>query len=65
MEIQGFKKAAKDAGLKMKKKNTIVESWPLRLKLRPGDTGAQAEFDLLLSSSSSGIEHYVEWSNAE
>jgi hypothetical protein len=49
----------------MKKKNTIVESWPLRLKARPGDVGAQKEFDLLLSSSSSGIEHYVEWSIEE
>jgi hypothetical protein len=57
IEIQGFKSAAEDAGLVMKKKNTIVESWPLRLKARPGDVGAQKEFDLLLSSSSSGIEH--------
>lgn len=63
MEIQGFKDVARDAGLIMKKKNTIVELWPLRLKAKPGDVGAQAEFNLLLSSSSSGIEHYVEWSN--
>ena len=63
LKIQGFESAARDAGLIIKKKNTIVESWPLRLKLRPGDVGAQEEFDLLLSSSSSGIERYVEWSN--
>ena len=63
MEIQGFKSAAIDAGLIMKRKNTIVELWPLRLKARPGDVGAQEEFDLLLSSNSSGIVHYVEWSN--
>jgi hypothetical protein len=65
MELQGFKRAASDAGLIMKNKNTIVESWPLRLKARPGGVGAQEEFDLLLSSSSSGIEHYVEWSRVQ
>jgi hypothetical protein len=65
MDLQGFKSAASDAGLIMKKKNTIIESWPLRLKARPGDVGAQEEFDLLLSSSSSGTEHYVEWSRVQ
>jgi hypothetical protein len=64
MELQGFKSAAKGARLTMKKKNTIVELWPLRLTTRPGDIGAQEEFDLLLSSSSSGVERYVEWSRA-
>jgi hypothetical protein len=33
-----------------------VESWPLGLRIRPGDVGAQEEFDLLLSSSSGGVE---------
>jgi hypothetical protein len=63
--MQNFKSSARDAGLIMKKKNTIVESWPLRLKASPGDLDAQEEFDLLLSSSSSGIERYVEWSKTE
>jgi len=62
MDLQNFKTAATEAGLMMKKKNTIVKPWPLRLTLGPEDAGAQEEFDLLLSSCSSGIERYVEWS---
>lgn len=62
MEIQDFEKYAREAGLLMKRKNTIVETWPLRLKAKPGDDGAQEEFDLLLSSTSSITEYYVEWS---
>lgn len=62
MELQKFETAASEAGLIMKKKNTVVEPWPLRLTLRPKDVGAQEEFDLFLSSCSSGVEHYVEWS---
>jgi hypothetical protein len=32
-----------------------------RLKLRPGQSGAQEEFDRLLSGGVSGKERYVEW----
>jgi hypothetical protein len=63
MEFQKFKTAASEAGLMMKKKSTVVEPWPLRLALKQEDVGAQEEFDLLLSSNSSGVERYVEWSN--
>jgi hypothetical protein len=62
MEVQDFKGAARDAGMTMKRINTIVDSWPLRLKARVSDMDAQGEFNLLLSSSSSGVERYVEWS---
>jgi hypothetical protein len=62
MKIQRFRDAASDAELTMKMTNTIVEPWPCRLKVKPKDYGAQEEFDLLLSSSSSGVERYVEWS---
>lgn len=48
-------------GVAMKVKHTIVEKWPLRLKLRPGQQGAQEEFEMLRSSDHSGIERYVEW----
>lgn len=47
------------AGLKVK--HTIVEEWPFRLKLEPGEPGAQEEFDRLLAGGSSGKECYVEW----
>ncbi|KAI3324399.1 hypothetical protein HD806DRAFT_522187 [Xylariaceae sp. AK1471] len=50
-----------DSGLVMKKTNTIVDKWPTQLKLKPGDPGARKEFDLLLASSFTGYERYVEW----
>ncbi|KAF1831410.1 hypothetical protein BDW02DRAFT_531923 [Decorospora gaudefroyi] len=65
MEIEDFEGAARDAGVTMKKKNTVVESWPCRMKAKLGDPGAQEEFDLLLSSTSTGVEHYVEWLSGE
>ncbi|RYN62674.1 hypothetical protein AA0119_g13108 [Alternaria tenuissima] len=64
MKLQDFKGAARDAGMRMKTVNTIVDSWPLRLGAGKTDTAAQQEFNLLLSSSSSGVERYVEWSRS-
>ncbi|KAB8302796.1 hypothetical protein EYC80_006141 [Monilinia laxa] len=44
-------------GMKIKKKHTLVDKWPLRLRM-----GArQNEFDMLLASGHSGSERYVEW----
>jgi len=45
--------------------NTIIEKWPLRLKLLPHEKGAKEEFNSLLSSSHTGIERYVEWSRTK
>jgi hypothetical protein len=45
----------------MKTKHTVIEEWPFRLKLRPGQQGAQEEFDRLLGGGVSGKERYVEW----
>ena len=33
----------------------------MRLKLRPEQVGAKEEFAILLASSHSGAERYVEW----
>lgn len=41
--------------------HTIIEQWPYRLKLQPGDPGAQEEFDRLFSGGLSGTECYLEW----
>jgi hypothetical protein len=41
----------------MKKKNTVIEKWPLRLK--KGAT--KEEFRILHSSGHVGSERYVEW----
>jgi hypothetical protein len=56
-----FSDAEQFIGEAMKEKHTIIEKWPFRLKLRPGQPGAQEEFDRLLSGGMSGKERYVEW----
>jgi len=57
MKEVGFDVAARMAGVVMKRKNTIVGEWPLRLR-----GGARTEeFDLLLASGHTGCERYVEW----
>lgn len=48
-------------GVKMRQRNAVVEPWPMRLKKKPGEEGADEEFQSLLASSSSGAERYVEW----
>lgn len=52
---------AEYVGLCMKTEHTIIEKWPMRLKLSLPQAGAQDEFDLLQSSGHSGSERYVEW----
>ncbi|KAK4237717.1 hypothetical protein C8A03DRAFT_44438 [Achaetomium macrosporum] len=56
-----FAEAAQFLGAAMKEKHTIIEKWRFRLKLRPGQPGAQEEFDRLLAGGVSGKERYVEW----
>lgn len=48
-------------GAAIKETNTIIDKWPYRLNLRPGQPGAQEEFDRCLSGGTSGKERYVEW----
>jgi hypothetical protein len=40
----------------MKKQHTVIEKWPMVLKLRPGQKGAKEEFEMLLSSGYVGTE---------
>lgn len=56
-----FAEAAELVGAVMKEKHTIIDKWPFRLKLQPGQAGAQEEFDRLLRGGESGKERYVEW----
>ncbi|OBT63191.1 hypothetical protein VE03_07739 [Pseudogymnoascus sp. 23342-1-I1] len=56
-----FSETAQCVGAAMKEKHTVIEKWPFKLKLRPGQPGAQKEFDRLLSGGVSGKERYVEW----
>ncbi|KAK4206240.1 hypothetical protein QBC37DRAFT_460375 [Rhypophila decipiens] len=56
-----FDNLSTQLGVSEKECNTIVEKWPIRLKLRHGQDGAQEEFMVLLGSNFSGTERYVEW----
>ncbi|KAJ0336226.1 hypothetical protein KNSL1_013354 [Colletotrichum chrysophilum] len=56
-----FCQSAQLVGAAMKGSHTVIEKWPFRLKLRPGQTGAQEEFDRLLGGRVSSKERYVEW----
>ncbi|KAK1240145.1 LOW QUALITY PROTEIN: hypothetical protein MKX08_007587 [Trichoderma sp. CBMAI-0020] len=58
-----FEEGGKFINMAMKK-NTVVEKWPMRLKKKPGQLGAQEEFDLLFGSGH-GNERYVEWQTVE
>lgn len=44
-----------------KKKNTIVQQWPERPKLRPDQPGAQEELDTAVMRISDGTTCYLEW----
>ncbi|KAJ5389499.1 uncharacterized protein N7496_000567 [Penicillium cataractarum] len=56
-----IRKAGDLLGAMMKENHTIIEKWPYRLKLRPGQPGAQDEFDRRMRDGVSGKERYVEW----
>jgi hypothetical protein len=60
MERYHFKEAAKFFRMGMKEQHTIVEQWPMKLELRPGEPGTQEKFNILLSSGHSATERYVE-----
>lgn len=50
-----------EGGLAIKERHTIIDKWPMRLKLRFGQAGAQEEFEVLQASSLTGCERYMEW----
>ena len=56
-----FGKVAREAGMEMRRSNTVIAAWPSRLKKRYEEAGVQEEFNLLMESGSNGNERYVEW----
>ncbi|KEY72821.1 hypothetical protein S7711_04410 [Stachybotrys chartarum IBT 7711] len=56
-----FDQVSAEAGVVEKHKNTVIEQWPMRLKLKRGQKGAQEEFRRLLGSNLTGLECYLEW----
>ena len=61
----GFSRLALENKLRIKAENTIVEKWPLALRLRKGDVAFDEEFETLNASGRWGAEAYVEWASAE
>lgn len=57
----GLAELSEIVGAVMKDKHTVIEKWPFRLKLAPGQSGAQEEFELALRGGPSTKERYVEW----
>ncbi|PQE06221.1 MYND finger family protein [Rutstroemia sp. NJR-2017a BBW] len=57
MEECSLEQVSEAAGLRIKKDNTLVGKWPLRLV--PGSS--QKDFDDILASNHTGSERYVEW----
>lgn len=47
--------------MKIKPQHTIIEEWPTRLKLKPGQLGAEEEIAMALASHYTHNERYVEW----
>jgi hypothetical protein len=64
MKDEEFDRLTQHSGMVMKKQHTIVERWPTRLKLTPGQHGADTELDVALRVESSYTERYVEWKRA-
>ena len=64
MKMENFDKVTKEAGLRMKTANTVIDAWPLRLRKGYGEPGAQEAFDRLIESGSAGNERYVEWARS-
>jgi len=57
----GFADIPLNVGLVAKEEHTIIEKWPLKLKLKLPQPGAQEEFDTLNASGHDGNERYIEW----
>lgn len=62
--VHRFDQVARDFKVE-KVRNHITEAWPTRLKLKKGQTGYKEEFNVLLGSNLSGLEHYVEWQRCD
>ncbi|KAJ0423532.1 hypothetical protein BJY00DRAFT_321672 [Aspergillus carlsbadensis] len=56
-----FNQISADLQVAMKDVNTVVEAWPTKPILEPGQKGSQEEFDILLGSNYTCVERFVEW----
>ncbi|KAJ5540860.1 hypothetical protein N7494_005936 [Penicillium frequentans] len=58
---KSFRKHGLNAGVEMKKKNTVLDAWPHGPTIPLGDEGDEHEFKLLMSENSPCPQRYVEW----
>lgn len=56
-----FKEIGCFLGLSMKRSHTVVDQWPLKLKAGSNQSIDWKDLEILLASSHSGTERYVEW----
>lgn len=61
LDMIGLEQVEERQGMKMKEPNSVIESWPNRMKKRAVEKGAQAEFEAVLASFALGGGRYVEW----
>ena len=61
MKFLRFSDIEQSLNMAMKQTHTVIEKWPLRLKLQPNQNGALEEMKDLLASAYTGCERYVEW----
>jgi hypothetical protein len=61
MRVFRFDQISADFQVEMKDNNTVVEPWPTKPILEPGQKGSQEEFNLLLGSNHTCVERFVEW----
>jgi hypothetical protein len=62
--VHEFERIARETGMRMKVPHTVVEKWPARPKLRPGQEGAEEEFAIELAAAYNSYLRYVEWAHA-
>lgn len=55
-----FARAEKMFGVEIREGHTVVEKWPWKLKLAPGEKGRD-EVEWWIGGGVSGKERYVEW----
>ena len=65
MAIHKMKMVGQLYGFETKKDHTLVDKWPMRLQLKPGQPGALEEFLNLRASRHAGTERYVEWKRTQ
>ncbi|KAI6373129.1 hypothetical protein MCOR25_003528 [Pyricularia grisea] len=61
MEMKKFDNIALMNGFEIKKKNTLVDKWPMRFHFGGVTARAKRDFARLTSSHQTSLERYVEW----